>query len=92
MSVKNIVSKLSTPEKIELYNCLYTDLAGKGIGGDTELAHVNTEEMKVLRDMGGSGTVNPNTGLIQFMGGSPGGSPAPAPSQSPLPKKLFLKN
>jgi len=89
MSVKNIVSKLSTPEKIELYNCLYTDLAGKGIGGDTELAHVNTEEMKVLRDMGGSGTVNPNTGLIQFMGGSPGGSPAPAPSQSTVTKETI---
>jgi len=81
MSVKNIVSKLSTTEKIELYNCLYTDLSGEGIGGDTELAHVNIEEMQVLRDMGGSGTVNPNTGLIQFMGGSPGGGgggPAPA--------------
>ena len=89
MSVKNIVSKLSTPEKIELYNCLYTDLAGKGIGGDTELAHVNTEEMKVLRDMGGSGTVNPNTGLIQFMGGSPGGSPAPAPSSTVQTKETI---
>ena len=70
MSVKNIVSKLSTPEKIELYNCLYVDLAGKGIDGDTELAHVNVEEMQVLRDMGGSGTINPHTGLIQLGGGS----------------------
>ncbi len=83
MSVKNIVSKLSTTEKIELYNCLYTDLSGEGIGGDTELAHVNIEEMQVLRDMGGSGTVNPNTGLIQFMGGSPGGGGGgPAPSSN----------
>ena len=89
MSVKNIVSKLSTPEKIELYNCLYTDLAGKGIDGDTELAHVNVEEMQVLRDMGGSGTVNPHTGLIQFGGGSGGGSPAPAPSQSTIQKETI---
>jgi len=90
MSVKNIVSKLSTTEKIELYNCLYADLSGEGIGGDTELAHVNTEEMQVLRDMGGSGTVNPNTGLIQFMGGSPGGGgSAPAPSQSTIQKETI---
>jgi len=89
MSVKNIVSKLSTTEKIELYNCLYTDLSGEGIGGDTELAHVNTEEMQVLRDMGGSGTINPNTGLIQFMGGSPGGGSAPAPSQSTIQKETI---
>jgi hypothetical protein len=89
MSVKNIVSKLSTPEKIELYNCLYVDLAGKGIDGDTELAHVNVEEMQVLRDMGGSGTINPHTGLIQFGGGSGGGSPAPAPSQSTVTKETI---
>jgi len=39
--------------------------------------------------MGGSGTVNPNTGLIQFMGGSPGGSPAPAPTQSTVTKETI---
>ena len=67
--MKNINS-LSIPEKISLYNCLYEDLSGKGIDGDTELAHVNKEEMEVLRSMGGSGTTNPHTNLIQFGGGS----------------------
>jgi hypothetical protein len=68
LGMKNIDS-LSTIEKISLYNCLYKDLAGKGIDGDTELAHVNKEEMEVLRSMGGSGTINPHTNLIQFGGG-----------------------
>lgn len=72
--MKNINS-LSIPEKISLYNCLYEDLSGKGIDGDTELAHVNKEEMEVLRSMGGSGTINPHTDLIQFGGG---GKSAPA--------------
>ena len=61
---------LSTAKKIELYTLLYEDLSSMGIEGDTELAHVNKEEMAVLRSMGGSGTVNPRTQLVQFMGGS----------------------
>ena len=65
--VKNI-DNLSIAEKISLYNCLYEDLAGKGTEGDTELAHVNKDEMAVLRSMGGSGTINPETNLIQFGG------------------------
>jgi len=80
IETKHIIAELSVTEKICLYNALYEDLAGKGIEGDTELAHVNKEEMVVLRDMGGSGTINPNTGLIQFGGGSP--PPPPPASQS----------
>jgi hypothetical protein len=79
VKTKHIIAELSVAEKVCLYNALYKDLASKGIGGDTELAHVNTAEMVLLRAMGGSGTINPNTGLIQFMGG--GGSP-PAPPSS----------
>ena len=45
---------LSTAKKIELYTLLYEDLSSMGIEGDTELAHVNKEEMAVLRSMGGS--------------------------------------
>ncbi len=94
MDVKQLISDFSIGEKIELYNCLYTDLSGKGLGGDTELAHVNTEEMVVLRAMGGAGTVNPNTNLIQFTGGGGGGQQAPAPAvqtqvqQSEFPTEL----
>ena len=70
MDLMKNINSLSIPEKISLYNCLYEDLSGKGIDGDTELAHVNKEEMEVLRSMGGSGTINPHTDLIQFGGGS----------------------
>lgn len=76
IETKHIIAELSVTEKVCLYNALYKDLASKGIGGDTELAHVNMAEMAVLRTMGGAGTINPNTGLIQFMGG---GSPPPPP-------------
>jgi hypothetical protein len=76
IETKHIIAELSVTDKICLYNALYEDLAGKGTEGDTELAHVNKAEMVVLRDMGGSGTVNPNTGLIQFGGGSPPPPPA----------------
>lgn len=44
-------------------------LARQGRGGDTMLAHINGAEAEVLRRMGGSGTVNPNTGIIEFKGG-----------------------
>jgi hypothetical protein len=40
-----------------------------GRGGDTELVHVNPREAEMLRRMGGSGTVNPNTGLREYKGG-----------------------
>ena len=40
-----------------------------GRGGDTELVHVNRREAEMLRRMGGSGTVNPNTGLREYKSG-----------------------
>jgi hypothetical protein len=94
--VKNI-DNLSIAEKISLYNCLYEDLAGKGTEGDTELAHVNKDEMAVLRSMGGSGTINPETNLIQF-GGSKSSPPPPTTQtvkqQSTFPEELqpFIKD
>jgi len=94
--VKNI-DNLSIAEKISLYNCLYEDLAGKGTEGDTELAHVNKDEMAVLRSMGGSGTINPETNLIQF-GGSKSSPPPPTnqtvKQQSTFPEELqpFIKD
>ena len=44
-------------------------IAAQGRGGDTMLAHINPREAEVLRRMGGSGTINPNTGLHEFKGG-----------------------
>jgi hypothetical protein len=43
-------------------------LQEQGRGGDTMLAHINPREAEVLRRMGGSGTVNPNTGLREYKG------------------------
>jgi len=78
MSMKNkfnkVLSDFSNEEKVFLYNFLYEELSGKGICGDTELAHVNKHEVAVLRSMGGAGTINENTKCVQFFG-----SPPPAP-------------
>lgn len=41
-------------------------IAALGQGGDTMLAHINPEEAELLKKHGGSGTVNPNTGLPEF--------------------------
>ena len=37
-----------------------------GRGGDTILAHINPEEAGILQLLGGSGTINPYTGLYEF--------------------------
>jgi len=55
----------------------YDDLASQGRGGDTMLAHVNPSEVNVLRRMGGSGGVNPRTGLREFQGADEGGPAGP---------------
>ena len=44
----------------------YRQLASKGRYGDTELAHVNPQEANLLRALGGSGTINPKTGLREY--------------------------
>jgi hypothetical protein len=41
-------------------------LKSQGRYGDTMLAHINPEEAEMLKQMGGSGTINPNTGLPEF--------------------------
>lgn len=41
-------------------------LARLGRRGDTELAHVNKFEKQMLKRMGGSGTINPYTGLREY--------------------------
>jgi hypothetical protein len=48
-------------------------LASKGRGGDSILAHINPEEAAMLKRRGGSGTINPATGLPEFKGGVLGG-------------------
>jgi len=41
-------------------------VAAAGRGGDTQLAHVNRREAEMLRRAGGSGTINPDTGLPEY--------------------------
>ncbi len=41
-------------------------IASLGRNGDTMLAHVTPAEMKMLKDKGGAGTINPRTGLPEF--------------------------
>lgn len=44
-------------------------LRQQGRGGDTILAHINPQEAQLLKAMGGAGTINPATGLMEFKGG-----------------------
>ena len=44
----------------------YDKIASQGRFGDTELAHVNMEEKNLLKELGGSGTTNPKTGLKEY--------------------------
>ena len=37
-----------------------------GRNGDTELAHINPIEAHILKSLGGSGTINPATGLREY--------------------------
>jgi hypothetical protein len=41
-------------------------LASQGRNGDTILAHITPAEARLLKSMGGSGTINPQTGLPEF--------------------------
>jgi hypothetical protein len=77
INLKNITLK----EKIELFKTLYKDISGKGIKGDSELAHINEFEARLLKMYGGAGTINEETGLKQYFGGggSSGGGGGAAP-------------
>ena len=75
------MSTLTIKRKIDLFNKLYKEISGYGRGGDTELAHVNKYEAAALKAMGGSGTVNPTTGLREYgMFDKDDPAPAPAPT------------
>ena len=81
------MSTLTIKHKIDLFNKLYKEISGYGRGGDTELAHVNKYEAAVLKAMGGSGTVNPTTGLREY-GWFDKDDPAPPP---PAPTTTTVK-
>ena len=76
--MKWILKLLPSKFKVWLYKCLYKEIASQGEYEDTELAHVNPYEVKLLKQIGGSDRLNKATGLKGCFRG--GGSPAPAPS------------
>ena len=45
---------------------LAQELPQYGRGGDSIVAHINPEEAGILKALGGSGTINPQTGLPEF--------------------------
>jgi len=45
---------------------LASELPKHGRNGDTMVAHINPQEAQMLKAMGGSGTINPTTGLPEF--------------------------
>jgi hypothetical protein len=47
-------------------NPILEQVRKKGRHGDTMLAHINPLEAAILKKMGGSGTINPDTGLPEF--------------------------
>jgi len=73
-------------------------LQDKGRNGDTILAHINPREAALLREQGGSGEINPETGLMEFddtfTGDYVSGYTPPEPVASPagyeqVPEGLF---
>ena len=72
----NVLRLLPNKLKVWALKNLYMDISSMGDGGDTTLAHVNLDEVALLKASGGSGTINARTGLVEFKGGS---SKAPAP-------------
>ena len=60
--------------KVWLLKKLLKDVSKHGIEGDTKLAHINKFEDKLLKAVGGEGSINPKTGLVQYKGGGGGSS------------------
>ncbi len=60
--------------KVWLLKKLLNDVSKHGHDGDVYLAHINKFEDKLLKTVGGEGSINPDTGLIQYKGGGGGSS------------------
>lgn len=61
-----MVERKPNKEKDSPYKILAQMLQSQGNGEDTILAHINPLEATLLKNIGGSGTINPKTGLVQF--------------------------
>lgn len=60
-------------------------LQSLGRKGDKILAHITPEEAEMLKEEGGSGTINPNTGLPEFAEGDDIPLPETATAEPPPP-------
>lgn len=59
------------------------ELQALGQRGDTMLAHINPLEAALLMELGGSGVINPDTGLPQFYADPEGQADASRPDGTP---------
>ena len=86
-----IIEKLLTTKfKVWLLDKLACNIANQGEDGDTELAHINSYEAKLLKSVGGSGTINKTTGLRQYgSGGSKGGGGGGGTTTQTVTKEEF---
>lgn len=55
----SLLKALNVPDVVE-------QLANRGRGHDRLLAHISPREAAILKHLGGSGAVNPHTGLLEF--------------------------
>ena len=60
------LSPLAGGGKVDDIQALADSIESYGRKGDTMLAHINPKEAQMLKDAGGSGTINPVTGLPEF--------------------------
>ena len=66
---------LPPADKAEVAEVLMDDLAAMGRVNDRDLAHITPAEALMLKEAGGAGTLNPETGLNEYYVpgiGSPG--------------------
>ena len=64
---------LSPADKAKVAEVLVDDLSGMGRVNDTDLAHIPPAEAMMLRQAGGAGTLNPETGMLEYYTSGVGG-------------------
>lgn len=66
MAIDTIAMNPGSPPPMAMAMGGVADLAAYGRNGDTMLAHITPREAAMLKRMGGSGTINPYTGLPEY--------------------------
>lgn len=66
MAIDTIAMNPGSPPPMAMARGGVADLAAYGRNGDTMLAHITPQEAALLKRMGGSGTINPYTGLPEY--------------------------